>query len=443
MSRGASTGLLFLVLVGLGAYIWFVERKREPVDPDAKAKVFAALQADQIEELTVTSSKGETTTLKKDGGTWRLTAPVAAEVDAVEVSAITSGLAGLEQQRIVEEQAADLAGFGLSPARIGVTFRVAGETAPRRVQFGEKTPTGGDMYATVGEGRQVLLVSAYLDTTFDRGTFDLRDKAVLKLDRQAIDGLQVVAGGSTVSFARRDDRWRMMAPVEVRADQGAVEGVLGRVTTVQMKAIVAEGEADLAKYGLDAPPIAVHLDAGSARSTLLVGAASPEGSRYAKDASRALVFTVDGTLVDDLQKAPSEFRPRDLFEFRSFTGRRFEVTRDGATLVFEKKKGEGENAVEKWAQVQPARDVEEGKIIDALSTASNLRAASFLDAIPAGATPVLVVKAASGEGGAEEAVTFYRLGEDVFAVRAGDPGAAKLAAGDLESTLKNLDALKP
>jgi hypothetical protein len=44
MARGRSTLILFLVLVALGAYIFFVERKREPATEggaEAKQKVFS------------------------------------------------------------------------------------------------------------------------------------------------------------------------------------------------------------------------------------------------------------------------------------------------------------------------------------------------------------------------------------------------------------------
>ena len=91
MSRGTSTAALALVLVALGAYIWFVERKREPADPDAKAKVFAALQADQIEELTIKGSTGDTTTRKRDTATWRLPPPGGATAERVESGAWPSG----------------------------------------------------------------------------------------------------------------------------------------------------------------------------------------------------------------------------------------------------------------------------------------------------------------------------------------------------------------
>ena len=82
----------------------------------------------------------------------------------------------------------------------------------------------------------------------------------------------------------------------VRADYGAVEGLIGRLGTLQMKGITVAEMDDAKKYGLDSPQYTVTLNAGSARSTLLVGAASGDGSLYAKDASRPMVFTVDGTL---------------------------------------------------------------------------------------------------------------------------------------------------
>jgi hypothetical protein len=257
-----------------------------------------------------------------------------------------------------------------------------------------------------------------------------------------VDGADIVRATETVAFSKSGDEWRMTTPLAVRADYGAVEGVIGRLNTLQMKSIVSAEVGDAKAYGLDAPQFTVTLNAGSARSTLLVGSASPDGSLYARDAARPMVFTVDGTLADDLKKAAADFRPKDLFEFRTFTGTRFEVIRDDVTTVFEKQKGTGEGAVEKWVQAQPKKDVEESKILDALSAVSNLRAASFADAVPAGATQIAQFKGVSGDGEKQDLVTVAKAGEEYFATRAGDPGAAKLGTGEFTDALKALDALK-
>ena len=67
-----STVALAVVLASLGAYIYFVTWKK-PAEPVSKQeKVFANLQTDKIDELKVTSDKGDVTTLKKENGNWQL-----------------------------------------------------------------------------------------------------------------------------------------------------------------------------------------------------------------------------------------------------------------------------------------------------------------------------------------------------------------------------------
>ena len=80
-----STIALLVVLVGLGAYIYFVDLS--PTAPQTtKEKVFASLEAAKIEEIQVKSEAGDVTTLKKDGTAWQLVSPVTAKASESEVS---------------------------------------------------------------------------------------------------------------------------------------------------------------------------------------------------------------------------------------------------------------------------------------------------------------------------------------------------------------------
>lgn len=439
-----STLVLLVVLVGLVAYIWFVERKREPSSgaDAAKSKVFA-VEADKIAEIEVKSSGGERTALERKDGKWSIASPEALEADESEVSGLTSNLATLEIQRVVDEQPKDLAQFGLAAPRVEVVFKAEGDKQPRRLQLGDKTATGGDQYAKIGDQPKVFLVSGFLDATFDRRTFDLRDKRVLRFDRDKIDALELTSTQSTARFAKANDSWRLTAPLDARADFGAVEGLIGRLGTGQMKSIVAASADDLAQYGLDKPESTVVLLAGSARTAISFGSKTSDGAGvYAKDASRPMVFTVEPFLVEDLKKAPGEFRPKDLFEFRSFSGNRLEITRGGATLVFEKRKGKDASAADTWAQTSPAKTVEESKILDVLSRISNLRAQSFVDVVPAGTSQVAAVVTRYGDGKKEDRVTFFLSGAEVYATRPGEPGAASVLKADYDEAVKAVDALK-
>jgi hypothetical protein len=210
-----------------------------------------------------------------------------------------------------------------------------------------------------------------------------------------------------------------------------------------MKTMVNETPTDLKPYGLDKPATQITFIAGSARSSLLLGSKTPEGQFYAKDASRPLVFTVEASLSDDVSKTPEDFRPKDVYEFRTFTGTRFEITRDAQTVVFEKKK-EKESDPETWVQTQPppAKAIDTSKIEDFLSKMSNLRAQSFVDALPKDAAQVARTAARWNEGKKEETVVFHRLASDAYAVRGTEPGAAKLTGSDFDDAIKALEGVK-
>ncbi len=440
-----STLILFVVLAGLGGYIYFIDSKKEP-DSDLtekKDKVFS-VEADKIEELAIRGTSG-TTSLKKTGGKWELTAPEAAAADESEVSGITSNIASLEIQRVVEENAADLKEFGLFEPRIDLGFKAAGDKDFRHLLIGDKTGTGGDLYAKFPDKKRVFLISSYLDGTFNKATFDLRDKTILKFDRDKIDAVELTTGKGSVSMARSSGEWMITAPVRARGDYGTIEGIVSKLQSAQMKSIMAPTATDLKAYGLDKPDLAVTVSAGSSRATLTVGKAAPDGHLYAHDASRPMIFAIEKSVLDDMSKPVDDFRRKDLFEFRSFNANRIDIVRGHDTVSFEKTKGSGKDAEEKWRQVAPAaKDVDQSKMDGLLSKLSNLRAQSFADAKTATglAAPAAVVTVKFDENKKQEQVSFGRVGTDVFAGRKEEPGAAKLDAAEFDGALKALDELK-
>jgi hypothetical protein len=363
------------------------------------------------------------------------------------VSSITSNIASLEIQRVVDEKPTDLKQYGLATPRVELAFKAAGDKAEHTLLFGDKTATGGDMFAKYGSQPKVFLVSAYLDTTFNKTPFDLRDKSILTFERNKVDSIEIAAPEPLVQLAKSGENWKLAKPVDARADFGSTEGLIGRIQTAQMKAIAAPEAADLKQYGLDKPALTVTVGAASSRATLVVGKAGEGGTFFARDQARPMVFTVEASLVDELKKPADTYRRKDLFEFRSFTANRIEITRGKDLLVFEKVKGQGKDAQEKWRQVQPAaKDVDATKMDTFLTRLSNLRAQTFL--APADKTktgldaPAAIIIVKFDDGKKQERVVFGRVGSDVFASRPDEPGAATVTAADFEEAMKGLDEIK-
>ena len=433
-----STLLLLVVLVGLVSYIYFVDR--DASDEEAKEKAFASVTADTIEEIEIKSADGETSRLRKSDGKWALVQPIQTPADDTEVESITSSLASIDIQRVVEENAPDLKQYGLEPARVEVGFRAQGDKDLRRILLGERTPTGGDLYAAFPGQKRVFLVSSFLDSTFNKNTFGLREKSILTLDRDKVDRIEVVAGNRSVTLAKSGSEWRVEAPVSARGDFAAVEGALERLSTTRMQAIVAPEAtpADLKKYRLDPPIASFTAAAGGARATLLFGE-TENAVIYARDASRPLVFTVAPTLYTDVIRDVSDFRRKDLFDSRSFTTNRIELRRGAETVVFEK--GKTADGKEGW-KTADGNDTDMAKVEDLLTKVSGLRAESFeATANPSLKSPALTVAVRFGDGKMEQ-VVFARSGMDVVASRSDEPGSARVEATAFEDAVKALDGVK-
>jgi hypothetical protein len=224
-------------------------------------------------------------------------------------------------------------------------------------------------------GRKVFLVPAVADATFNKSTWDLRDKRALRFDRIGVESVEILAPRHTVRLARRDLEWNLTRPLQTQADFGVVTELLTKLATTQMASLVTSDSANLARYGLAKPLYRVTVEAGGSLTTLEVGSPADRATSYARDLSRPGVFTIEQSLVAQLGKEPPEFRRKEVFAFQTAT--RLELAHRGQTLIYERAT-QGER--QQWRELSPgARDIEFSKMETALSRLSLLRAVSFVD----------------------------------------------------------------
>ena len=438
MRRLINMLVLVVLLAGLGGYIYFVDSKRPATGglPD-KEKVFA-VEADKLEEITVTSDN-ETSTLRKVDGTWRLTAPVQAEADQSAVSSLSSGLSSLEVNRVVEENAGDLGQYGLANPRISVAFKAEGG-ASGHLQLGDKTATQSDLYAVKAGEKRVFLVQAFQESTFAKKSFDLREKRILHFERDKVDSIELGQNGASVQLSRSGSDWVLKQPVQARGDYSSIEGLLTRLSSAGMTKLVEMqvDQATLTKYGLDKPAVTLTLGAGSARATLALGK-EEEGAVYARDLARPMIFAIEPGLVGDLKKSAADLRDKDLFEFRNFNVARLRIVRGADTFEFQKIVTTGENAGEKWQRVagSTTSDLDTAKMDDFLGKLTALRAESYVTT-PLD-QPVFVVSA-SYDGGKFERVRMSR-GKEALAGRDGEAGTARLDNNAYDEMIKSFEAV--
>ncbi len=428
-----STILLVVVLAGLGGYIYFVDSKRPAPGIDSgpvKEKVYS-LEADKVEEITLTF-EGETSLLRKSEAGWKMIEPTPTDADPPEAISIAQALANLELVRVVEENPKDLAQYGLEKPAIRVDFKAQGNVNGS-LKLGDKNATQGEMYAQKNDEKKVFLVSAFQETSFNRKPFDLRDKKILKFDRDKADTLTMARGTSSIELSRAGSEWKVVKPAAARSDYSAVEGLLTRLSTSNMSKLIETDAKDLAKYGLDKPEMTITVGAGSSKTVLEVGKTENDQT-YAKDASRPLVFTVDTTLQSDLKKSLDDYRKKELFEFRPFYLSRLRAVLDvpggPKTYEFEKVKAEKPSDPEVWKVSRvggETRNADQTAMDDLLNKLVGIKSESWADAKTKTGIdkPALVVSASYDEGKIAR-VRFGQLGETAYGARAGEAGVARV-----------------
>ena len=239
----------------------------------------------------------------------------------------------------------------------------------------------------------------------------------------------------------------MVEPWDVRADFGVVEGLIGRLGSSEMRSIEVDSDeadgADLDPFGLGDPRVTASLELGSASAVLHVGVETEDAAVFARDASRDLVFTIDGALATDLERAAGAYRQKDLFSFRPFNADRLSVVRDDVTTVLEKTGGDDGDA---WRRLEPEpADVDRVAVDDLLTKLSGLRAASFTDTRDATGldAPLATVVVAYGEPAEEERVLIGRAGDAAYGAHGDEPGAGVLDDSAVDAALEALDAIGP
>jgi len=372
------------VLAALGAYIYLVELERPDVEEKAKQKVFT-FDKTKVESVGLSVPGQEDVRLARAGDRWQMTAPMAVTADAGQADALVSSLEGLEMDGVVAESPSDPAEYGLAAPRATVSLRLQGAPAPLELQVGDKTPDGNAVYARAPPASRVFTIPAYASGSFTKKPFELRDRNVLHIERDAVRTLDITGPGGAYALAKDEKgEWAIVRPLRTRAGRWSVDALVGVLEGLAMEAVAAENATDLRSFGL-APPqrtVAVGLADGSSR-TLEIGSSAPEGRHHARLAGSPLVAIVPGAVAADLAKGMGELRAKRLLEVSTLDVEGLDVESGAVKRVHARASSKDEQGTEvhKWKRTAPdAKDLDTNKVQDALFAVGGLDVLEFVDA---------------------------------------------------------------
>ena len=360
-------------------YYYEVEKIREGMEKAEKAKrVFADIKKEDIRKFSLHREKGEIV-LEKEGGTWRMTAPVQAEADQKAAEAFAEDLANFDIEGVISENPSGYEDFGL--AKPTLTLKFSTPQGEHSLSVGDNNPTGTLVYGKTASTPRVFSFLPADKKKMDKDAHALRDKTILSLERDKIKKLTLESGAMRLETARdpKEKKWEVTHPYRWRADKSMMEELIGAVADSGIKKFVEETPKDYAAFGLDKPlavfTFLVEEKEGEGRHTLLIGKKTEDPNRvYAKRGESPNVFLLEARIVDKLPKEAEGFRDRKLLELED-GGRIVQLRFSGGESLLVKK-GEGEN----WEMLEPMKT--RADIFETSQWAENVAKASvsaFLD----------------------------------------------------------------
>ena len=394
--RLRNTAILALLLVALGAYLYFVESKQLAIE-DKKEKILD-LAVDDVSDITLVYPDREIALERRDG-VWHLTKPTEAVADDMTVKNLLRAIADAEVKKTIDDPPAELAPFGLAQPMVTIALTAKGAALPV-LKVGKTTAVSFSTYVQRADQPKLYLTGSGFHAGMDKQPKDLRDKTIVSFTDGDVTAVTLHGPGGTVALAKQDGNWQIESPSAHRADNNAVRAFLSAIRNLRATDFANDNPApaDLAAYGLDTPQRQITLRAGEQDVTLQVGKEFDQGL-YVRAAGRPTVFVVGKWADRDLDKGVNDLRDKTLLTFDPTQARTFEIARgEGGSFTLAANGGT-------WSLAGSDQPIDAGAVdafVGALSrlTGTQVLAESATDLSVFGLAPAAVTITVKDQGGA-------------------------------------------
>lgn len=233
------------------------------------------------------------------------------------------------------------------------------------------------LVAAVGLGAYVALVD------LKRPTPDQAEqlaKRIVDISPEDATTISVEMPAADVQLERRDDAWRMTAPLSARAEASLTRRILSALDPLEAQRTL-DGSATepltLADYGLHPPQGSLTVTTPSQSVTLLFGEATAVGhNRYLRVADSQHVYVIGASLFDDLNQSVQAYRSHELLPLDTWRVTQIAVTAADHSYRLERRQ-------DQWHLIEPIADAADlATVSTLLSKLRGLRITQFVTDAP-------------------------------------------------------------
>lgn len=318
-SRGTLYMLLVVAFMGVG---YLLARKHIPSSDQRieKSKRVLDFKGADITQIQIRGVDRDFI-FEKGKNTWSFKNPIKAAADSTVMEGILSSVEYLECRREltpkdISAAHLSLADYGLDKPRLVVSFRGGKETIT--IHIGNEA-LGSGLYIQVEGDPSVYLVDKDIARKLVRKQEDYREKGLFDFRPSQVLAFEIRNGSKFLEFSRTNSMWRIVQPLNARANGEMVEQLLKSTGYLQVQEFLSDDLTVVKDYGLEDPPqsVTIRLEKVDAPIELLIGSKlKTDGTKTAAMLrGRNSIVAIPSSYGATVARSLNDFRDRNLTRF--------------------------------------------------------------------------------------------------------------------------------
>ena len=293
------------IFVGLAIVILLFENPFEQSEYQKKVEtampLFPNFNAEQVVKIEITAT-GETTTLSKQNGGWRVASMDNYPADSEGVTELLSKVAEFKDTQRVSNNPEKQLEFEVDSTGVEAKLMDVNDKVLAHLFVGKTTPGFLSSYVRPADSNDVYVAQGYLQSVFDKGTRTWKDRTIFSFNKGIVTQLNIVSPEETIELhLDAEGAWQMFKPVTATAKTTEVDALLTTFSELDTDDF-AETTDDLVEYGLDTPQSTISAVRNDGTTATLHVGKEEEGKLYVKRDDTETVFRLFKSNVDRLIK---------------------------------------------------------------------------------------------------------------------------------------------
>jgi len=296
---------------------------------------------DDIKEIKVASGKGNYSIVKKEKE-WRILTPKKALADANKITSLLQKIKTSKIKKFIDEEADDLIPYGLNDPDTQITLLIGKDNAPHVLNIGKENAEENGIYAKNDFKNTVFLLEKEFLREFPYFLTDVRDKSILRFDKNKVAQIQWIYPDRTITTIRENENWKIIEPKKAKADSLEINSLLDEIEETEVVEFISK-EGQNETFALDNPRLTVKVFEKDISNPKFIsfGSDNPNGDTvYVNTGASDEVFLVGKEFLAKLSLSELSLRYKNLLEIKEEQVAGIQIKAEGDEYILTKNKDE-------------------------------------------------------------------------------------------------------